>query len=101
MNKSCTYESLPKRVILTAVCAAVVLFRIIIWYSIGRMLVLWRDTRMRGATAQSRSFAYVGPSSWNLLPHELRLELLSLSLPLFRKRLKTILFVRALGRERL
>ena len=42
MNTSCTYESLPKRVILTAVCAAVVLFRI--WYSIGRILVLWRDT---------------------------------------------------------
>ena len=41
--------------------------------------------------------SYVGPSSWNHLPHELRLELLSLSLPLFRKRLKTILFVRALG----
>jgi len=57
--------------------------------------------RMRGATAQSRSFAYVGPSIWNHLPHESRLELLSLSLPLFRKRLKTILFVRALGRERL
>ena len=31
--------------------------------------------RMRGATAQSRSFAYVGPSSWNHLPHELRLSL--------------------------
>src|SRR5688572_4027210 len=57
--------------------------------------------RMRGATAQSRSFAYLCPSSWNHPPHELRLELLSLSLPLFRKRLKTILFVRALGRERL
>lgn len=57
--------------------------------------------RMRGATAQSRSFAYVGPSTWNHLPYELRLELLSLSLPLFRKRLKTILFVRALDRERL
>ena len=59
---------------------------------------------MRGATAQSRSFAYVGPSSWNHLPQELRLELLSLSLPLFRKRLKTILFVSDstdLGRERL
>jgi hypothetical protein len=49
--------------------------------------------RMRGATAQSRSFAYVGPSCWNRLPHKLRLELLSLSLPLFRKRLKTMLFV--------
>ena len=49
--------------------------------------------RMRGATAQSRSFAYLGPTCWNRLPHKLRSELLGLSLPLFRKRLKTILFV--------
>lgn len=39
--------------------------------------------------AQSTIFAYMCPSSWNHLP----LELLSLPPPLFRKRLKTILFV--------
>ena len=47
--------------------------------------------RMHTATAQSRSFAYVGPTSWNRLSRELRLELLSLSLPQFRKRLKSVL----------
>src|SRR5688572_3468167 len=40
---------------------------------------------------------YIALYSWSHLPHALRLELLSLSLPLFRKRLKTILFVRAIG----
>ena len=50
--------------------------------------------RMRSATAQARSFAYTGPSAWNLLPHELRLELLSLPPSGFRRRLKTMLFVR-------
>ena len=58
----------------------------------------------RTSTVQHRSFAVVGPSSWNKLPNNLRHELLSLSLPLFRKRLKTILFDRGfivLGRERL
>src|SRR5688572_31087813 len=35
---------------------------------------------MRSATAQSRSFAYAGPSAWNSLPHALRLELLALPL---------------------
>src|ERR1700733_13997152 len=50
--------------------------------------------RMRSATSQARSFAYAGPSAWNLLPYELRLELLSLSPSGFRRRLKTMLFVR-------
>src|SRR6218665_3508621 len=48
--------------------------------------------RVRLATAQGRSFAVVGPSFWNALPSRLRSELLALSLPLFRSRLKTILF---------
>jgi len=51
-----------------------------------------------------KSFAVVGPSFWNRLPINLRNELLGLSLPLFRRRLKTILFDRGLvlsGRERL
>ena len=51
-----------------------------------------------------KSFAVVGPSFWNRLPSKLRNELLGLSLPLFRRRLKTILFDRGLvlsGRERL
>ena len=58
--------------------------------------------RVRLATAQRRSFAVVGPSSWNALPRRLRSELLAL--PLFRSRLKTILFNHSLvllGRERL
>src|SRR6218665_3933237 len=42
--------------------------------------------------AVARSFAVVGPSFWNALPSRLRPELLALSLPLFRSRLKTILF---------
>jgi hypothetical protein len=49
--------------------------------------------RVRTATAQSRSFAVVGPSSWNRLPQALRLDLLSLSPAQFRKRLKTFLFI--------
>src|ERR1700733_12468796 len=44
--------------------------------------------RMRSATAQARSFAYAGPLAWNLLPYELRLQLLSLSTSGFRRRLK-------------
>src|SRR6218665_3162954 len=59
--------------------------------------------RVRLATAQRRSFAVVGPSFWNSLPSSrLRSELLALSLPLFRSRLKTILFDHGLvllGRE--
>src|SRR6218665_2867955 len=58
--------------------------------------------RVRLATAQHRSFAVVGPSFWNALPSRLRSELLALSLPLFRSRLKTILFDHGLvllGRE--
>src|SRR6218665_2233000 len=57
--------------------------------------------RVRLATAQRRSFAVVGPSLWNAL-RRLRSELLALSLPLFRSRLKTILFDHGLvllGRE--
>src|SRR6218665_667148 len=57
--------------------------------------------RVKLATAQRRSFA-VGPSFWNALPSRLRSELLALSLPLFRSRLKTILFDHGLvllGRE--
>src|SRR6218665_3426205 len=45
--------------------------------------------RVRLATAERRSFAVVGPSFWNALPSRLRSELLALSLPLFRSRLKT------------
>src|SRR6218665_2292242 len=30
---------------------------------------------MRAAIAQSKSFAYVGPTGWNCLPHSLHLEL--------------------------
>ena len=51
-----------------------------------------------------KNFAVVGLSFWNRLPSNLRNELLGLSLPLFRRRLKTILFDRGLvlsGRERL
>jgi len=33
--------------------------------------------RMQAAIAQCTSFAYVGPSDWNCLPHSLHLELLS------------------------
>ena len=45
---------------------------------------------------------FVGPSFWNALPSRLRSELLALSLPLFRSRLKTVLFDHGLvmlGRE--
>src|SRR6218665_999303 len=58
--------------------------------------------RVRLATAQRRSLAVVGPSFWNALPSRLRSELLPLSLPLFRSRLKTIFFDHGLvllGRE--
>ena len=48
--------------------------------------------RMRSATAHSRCFARVGPLAWNSLPQSLRLELLVLSPPQFRRRLKTFLF---------
>ena len=55
------------------------------------------------STVLHKSFAIVGPSGWNKLPISLRNELLCLSLPLFRKRLKNILFDCGLvsGRERL
>ena len=50
-------------------------------------------TFMRSATAQSRGFALVAPSSWSDLPQQLRLELLlTLPLPPFWKRLKPMLF---------
>src|SRR6218665_856280 len=58
--------------------------------------------RVRLATVQCRSFAVVGPSFWNALPSRLHSELLALSLPLFRSRLKTIPFDHGLvlfGRE--
>src|SRR6218665_1029733 len=60
--------------------------------------------RVRLATAQRRSFAVVGPSFWNALPSRLRSELLDgvEIRPLFRSRLKTILFDHGLvllGRE--
>ena len=48
--------------------------------------------RMRSATAQSKCFAYAGPSDWNCLPLSLRLELLAFSPSQFRRRLKTFLF---------
>jgi hypothetical protein len=35
----------------------------------------------------------VGPSCWNRLPQSLRTDFLSLSFDLFRKRLKTSLFI--------
>ena len=60
--------------------------------------------RVCTSTAQSRSFAIVGPSSWNWLPQSLRSDLLSLSFDQFRKRLKTSLFNSedtVPGRERL
>jgi len=47
---------------------------------------------MWSATAQSRSFAYVGPSVWNCPPQSLHMELHSLSPLQLRKRLKTFLF---------
>jgi len=54
----------------------------------GHLVVPW----VRTSAAQSRSFAIVGPASWNLLPQSLRTELLSLTFDQFRKRLKTFLF---------
>jgi len=51
---------------------------------------------MRSATVQS-SFALVGPSSWNNLAKQLRLELLTLPLPVLWKRPKTILFLLVIG----
>jgi hypothetical protein len=60
--------------------------------------------RVRTSTAQSRSFAIVGPNSWNRLPQSFRTDLFSISFDQFRKRLKTSLFtsdVTGPGRERL
>jgi len=100
------------------------------WAGNGRILRSWiEDTRITGldptictslfgcnthrstvkcllvvTAAQSRSFAYVGTSSWNHLPLELRLELLRIHLPLLWKRLKIFSFVSDstdLGWERL
>ena len=51
--------------------------------------------RMHSSTAQSKSFAYVGPSAWNCVPLFLRQELLALSPLQFRRRLKTFLFASA------
>src|SRR5688572_25260996 len=48
--------------------------------------------RVRTSTAQSRSFAIVGPNSWNQLPQSLRTDLFSISFDQFRKRLKTSLY---------
>ena len=66
---------------------------------------LWLQHSLLVVTAaQSRSFAYVGTSSWNHLPLELRLELLRIHLPLLWKRLKIFSFVSDstdLGWERL
>lgn len=61
-----------------------------IHFPLGRLLVV---PRMRGATAQSRSFASVDLPSWNHFLLELRLDFLSLSLPLFGKGLKSILLL--------
>src|SRR6218665_854390 len=58
--------------------------------------------RVRLATAQRKSFSVVCPFFWNALPSRLHSELLALSLPFFRSRLKTILFDHGLvllGRE--
>jgi len=43
--------------------------------------------RVRTSTAQSRSFAIVGPNSWNRLPQSLRTDLFSISFDQFRQRL--------------
>jgi hypothetical protein len=48
--------------------------------------------RVRTSMAQSRSFAIVGPTSWNRLPQFLRADLLSISFDQFRKHLKTSLY---------
>ena len=45
------------------------------------------------ATAQTRSFAHVGVSSFNFLPPDTQLKLLRLPLFLFRKCLRTVSFV--------
>src|SRR5688572_29614518 len=50
--------------------------------------------RVRTSTAQSGSFAIVGPNSWNQLPQSLRTDLFSISFDEFRKRLKTSLYQR-------
>lgn len=44
------------------------------------------------STIQHRSFAVAGPPSWNRLHSNPQQKLLSLSLPLFRKDLTTLLF---------
>ena len=48
--------------------------------------------QVRTSMAQSRSFAIVGPTSWNRLPQPLRADFSSISFDQFRKRLKTSLF---------
>lgn len=47
---------------------------------------------VRTSTLLHKSFAVVGSSFWTRLPGNFRNKLLGLSLPLFRKRLKTIIF---------
>jgi len=44
------------------------------------------------SVTQSRSFAIVGPSTWNKLPQSLR-DIFPISSDQFRKHLKTYLFV--------
>ena len=59
--------------------------------------------RVRASTAQSMSFAIVGPNSLNQLPQSLRAVLFSISFDDLRKRLKTSLFTSedtGPGRER-
>src|ERR1043165_9795408 len=66
----------------------------------GYLVVLWVSI----STAQSRSFAIVGPNSWNRLPQSLRTDLFSISFDQFRQHLKTSLFASediGPGRERL
>ena len=46
----------------------------------------------RTSMTQSRSFAIVGPNSWNQLLQSLRTDLFSISFDQFRKRLKTSLY---------
>src|SRR6218665_2924959 len=71
-------------------------------FSVCVSMSVCSQPRVRLATAQRRRFAVVGPCFWNALFSRLRSELLALSLPLFRSRLKTILFDHGLvllGRE--
>lgn len=46
---------------------------------------------MHNAAALSRSLTDIGPTSWNRRSRELRFDLFRLSLPYFRKRLKSVL----------